>query len=65
MQCYSRLHLFTDIVSNASEKADKKGQLNAFENGEFSSQAGTRREISGLEMENLSKVLLCLLIYSG
>lgn len=31
VQCYSRLHLSTDVVSNASEKADKKSQLNALE----------------------------------
>lgn len=31
VECYSRLHLFTDIIGNDSEKADEKGQLNVLE----------------------------------
>lgn len=53
-------------------KRQTNSQLNVLEkqwNVEFSGQAGTRREISGLELKtvsiHLSKVLLCLLIYSG
>lgn len=64
LEQYSVLHLFTHTAGNGTEKADKKSQLNVLEKewiGEFRNQAGTRREISGLELETVYQHILAKL----